>query len=205
MRESMAALSQEMTAMAQAESAAKEQCRAAQQEAEGHLAVLEAKQQQDGVLKDEIARLSAGEVERLQDETNINKSYADAVRADIAQAEEEAERLSETVKEKEAEITTLQTQLQEAGASSELVQQMQAIDALTQEMAAVAEAEAAANEQCRVAQEEAEGHLAVLEAKQQQDDVLKGGRPAPCGAGAAGRRVQGRDREAERRAQGGRV
>ena len=100
--------------MAQAESAAKEQCRAAQQEAEGHLAVLEAKQQQDGVLKDEIARLSA-EVERLQDETNINKSYADAVRADIAQAEEEAERLSETVKEKEAEITTLQTQLQEAG------------------------------------------------------------------------------------------
>ena len=75
--------------MAQAESAAKEQCRAAQQEAEGHLAVLEAKQQQDGVLKDEIARLSA-EVERLQDETNINKSYADAVRADIAQAEEEA-------------------------------------------------------------------------------------------------------------------
>ena len=100
--------------MAQAESAAKEQCRAAQQEAEGHLAVLEAKQQQDGVLKDEIARLSA-EVERLQDETNINKSYADAVRADIAQAEEAAERLSETVKEKEAEITTLQTQLQEAG------------------------------------------------------------------------------------------
>ena len=37
----------------------------------------------------------------------------------------------------------------------------------------MAEAEAAANEQCRVAQEEAEGHLAVLEAKQQQDDVLK--------------------------------
>ena len=109
--------------MAQAESAAKEQCRAAQQEAEGHLAVLEAKQQQDGVLKDEIARLSA-EVERLQDETNINKSYADAVRADIAQAEEEAERLSEAVKEKEAEITTLQTQLREGGTAFPLAESL---------------------------------------------------------------------------------
>ena len=100
--------------MAQAESAAKEQCRAAQQEAEGHLAVLEAKQQQDGVLKDEIARLSA-EVERLQDQTSASTSEANAMQADIAKAEEEAERLSESVKEKQIEIEALQTQLQEAG------------------------------------------------------------------------------------------
>ena len=103
--------------MAQAEAEAKEQCRAAQAEAEGHLAVLEAKQQQDDVLKAEIARLTA-EVERLQDETDINKSYADATRSDIAKAEEEAVQLSEAVKAKEAEIETLRTQLLEGGAPS---------------------------------------------------------------------------------------
>ena len=75
--------------MVQAESAAKEQCRAVQQEAEGHLAVLEAKQQQDGVLKDEIARLSA-EVERLQEEATNHNSDVEMLRADIAKAEEEA-------------------------------------------------------------------------------------------------------------------
>ena len=100
--------------MAQAEAEAKEQCRAAQEEAEGHLAVLEAKQQQDDVLKAEIARLTA-EVERLQDETDINKSYADATRSDIAKAEEEAAQLSEAVKAKEAEIETLRAQLLEGG------------------------------------------------------------------------------------------
>ena len=67
---------QEMTAMAQAEAAAKEQCRAAQAEAEGHLAVLGAKQQQDDVLKSEIARLTA-EVGRAQSE-------AHALRTDTA-------------------------------------------------------------------------------------------------------------------------
>ena len=104
--------------MAQAEAEAKEQCRAAQAEAGGHLAVLEAKQQQDDVLKAEIARLTA-EVERLQDETDINKSYADATRSDIAKAEEEAAQLSEAVKAKEAEIEALRAQLLEGGATPE--------------------------------------------------------------------------------------
>ena len=93
--------------MAQAESAAKEQCRAAQQEAEGHLAVLEAKQQQDGVLKDEIARLSA-EVERLQDETNPNVNV-DTLRADLEQ------HFVDAMQQKEAEIGALRAQLQDAG------------------------------------------------------------------------------------------
>ena len=93
-----------MTALAQAETAAKEQCHAAQQEAEGYLAALEAQQQQDGVLKDEIARVTA-ELERVHGE-------ADAIRAEMARAEE---RLSETVQAKEAEIETLQAQVQEAG------------------------------------------------------------------------------------------
>ena len=98
---------QKMTALAQAETAAKEQCHAAQQEAEGYLAALEAQQQQDGVLKDEIARVTA-ELERVHGE-------ADAIRAEMARAEEEAVRLSETVQAKEAEIETLQAQVQEAG------------------------------------------------------------------------------------------
>ena len=75
--------------MAQAEAAAKEQCRAAQEEAEGHLAVLEARQQQDDVLK--------GEIERLSSELK----------------EAEFERLS--TGDKDREIEALQAQLQEAG------------------------------------------------------------------------------------------
>ena len=80
---------QEMAAVAEAEAAAKEQCRAAQEEAEGHLAVLAAKQQQDDVLKGEIERLSS----------------------DLKEAE--FERLS--TGDKDREIEALQVQLQEAG------------------------------------------------------------------------------------------
>ena len=65
--------------MAQAEAEAKEQCRAAQAEAEGHLAVLEAKQQQDDVLKAEIARLTT-EVERLRDGPAVDASEEGACR-----------------------------------------------------------------------------------------------------------------------------
>ena len=77
---------QEMTAMAQSESATKEQCRAAQEEAGRHLAALE---QQDGVFRAEIERLSA----------------------ELRGAE--SERLS--AGQQRAEIEALQAQLREAG------------------------------------------------------------------------------------------